>query len=438
MVWYPPHVSVMEPLAWTPRGGTPLLCCINDRVRSTPFQGQRPSGVVGERVVREGDLVLDFGLFPASEPTAWVLVESSRSPSGYGSRCLSARELGDLWDVPILLLDSLSDSVVTGLMVGICQSPPSKLLHTGADILLTASFRGGLGGEGCLNLNPKVGGAFQPGPRPLPDDELGLCPLDLCPLDEGLGQGLALVKGHGLSKGTVPGSVPHKVIKGDHQKADDVAVPDHLWLRAFALGYEDPACAARHLEALSLPPSSRIGFLCDPRPPDGWRRALPGLRLFALRHWRSRVTRDYISWRRAHVPIGACNKSQGPLVRYCWERGAGGAESPAYAWASNQRRMTGRRLYKADWEAMRATEEGRATVKAGHDAIHRCADASWFEWCIGLALLFWNWGSEYQREVRDGQPHFMTGTPGEPFLRKQAKAKDPLKHELMRAKVVQV
>jgi hypothetical protein len=32
----------------------------------------------------------------------------------------------------------------------------------------------------------------------------------------------------------------------------------------------------------------------------------------------------------------------------------------------------------------------------------------------------------------------MTGTPGEPFLRKQAKAKDPLKHELMRAKVVQV
>ena len=32
----------------------------------------------------------------------------------------------------------------------------------------------------------------------------------------------------------------------------------------------------------------------------------------------------------------------------------------------------------------------------------------------------------------------MTGTPEEPFLRKQAKAKDPLKHELMREKVVRV
>jgi hypothetical protein len=32
----------------------------------------------------------------------------------------------------------------------------------------------------------------------------------------------------------------------------------------------------------------------------------------------------------------------------------------------------------------------------------------------------------------------MTGTLGTPFLRKQAKARDPLKHELMNAKVVQV
>ena len=433
VVWHPPHVPFVEPLTWTPRGGTPLLCCVNDRVRSTPFHGQRRSGVAGEQVVRDEGLVLDFGLFPASDPTARVLVESSGSPSGYGSRCLSPRELGDLWDVPILLLDSLSDSAVTGLMEGICQSPPSKLLHTGADLLLTASFRGGLGcvlrSEGGPNRLSNVGGVFQPGPRPLPDRELGLCPLEPC-LDEGAGEG--------EDQDLVLAEDGNEVIKGDHQKADDAAVPDHLWLRAFALGYGDPACAARHLEAFSLPPSGRVGFLGDPSPPNGWRRALPGLRLFALRHWRSRVTRDYISWRRANVPIGVCDKSQGLLVQYCWVRRAGGVEFPAYAWASNQHGVTGRRLYKADWEAMRGTEEGRATVEAGHDAIHRCADASWFEWCRGSALLFWNWGSEYQREVRDGQPHFMTGTPGEPFLRKQAKAKDPLKHELMRAKVVQV
>jgi hypothetical protein len=151
------------------------------------------------------------------------------------------------------------------------------------------------------------------------------------------------------------------------------------------------------------------------------------------------VTQDYISWRRTNVPIGVCDKGNTTyLVQYHWERRAGGGKSPAYMWASNQGGWSGQRVYKADWTAMRASTEGRATVEAGHDAIHRCADASWFEWSKGLAPLFWNWGQEYQREVRDGQPHFMTGTHEEPFLRKQAKAKDPLKHKLMRKKVVQV
>ena len=33
-------------------------------------------------------------------------------------------------------------------MEGICQSPPSKLMHTGADLLLTAGFRGGFDSKG--------------------------------------------------------------------------------------------------------------------------------------------------------------------------------------------------------------------------------------------------------------------------------------------------
>ena len=433
-VWYPPHTPFVEPMEWTPRGGTPLLCCVNDRVRAVPYHGQRRSGIAGERVVREGELVLDFGLFPASEPATQVLVESSASPSGYGSRRLSARELGNLWDVPILLLDSLADAEVTALMEGICQSPPSKLLHTGADLLLTAGFRGGYysGGRGLdLDREGLLPGLL-PGPRPLTDNELGLCPR---PDGHGTGTSFSDTQGPDWR----PVAQDDEVIKADHQKADNAAVPDHLWLRAFAMGYGDPAYPARHLEALNLPITSRVGFLAEPGPPAGWRVALPGLRLFALRHWRLRVTRDYISWRRTNVPIGDFDKGTAPcLVQYHWERRAGGGKSPAYAWASNQGGWPGQRVYKADWTAMRASTEGRATVEAGHDAIHRCAEASWFEWTKGSAPLFWNWGPEYQREVRDGQPHFMTGTPEEPFLRKQAKAKDPLKHELMRKKVVQV
>ena len=170
-------------------------------------------------------------------------------------------------------------------MKGICQSPLSKLLHTGADLLLTARFRGGLGASGSKGSSGDL-----PGPRPLTDDKLGLCPLPAggsgASGPEESAQGLAQELDHELAQGLIlPQDSPEDaVIKGDHQKADNAAVPDHLWLRAFAIGYGDTAYSVRHLEALNLPPASQVSFLGEPKPPAGWRRALPGLRLFALRH----------------------------------------------------------------------------------------------------------------------------------------------------------
>jgi hypothetical protein len=96
MVWYPLGFPWVEPLVWEPRVGTPLLCCVNNRKRARPFHGRRMPGLSGEGVVRKDGLVLDFGLFPASDLAAEVLVESSGSPSGYGSQRLTAGELGNL------------------------------------------------------------------------------------------------------------------------------------------------------------------------------------------------------------------------------------------------------------------------------------------------------------------------------------------------------
>ena len=78
-----------------------------------------------------------------------------------------------------------------------------------------------------------------------------------------------------------------EVKKGDSQKVDDAAVSDHLWLRAFVLSYGAAGHSARHLRALGWVKGT-VGFLKDPAPPRGWQGALPGLRLFALRYWRSR------------------------------------------------------------------------------------------------------------------------------------------------------
>ncbi len=98
----------------------------------------------------------------------------------------------------------------------------------------------------------------------------------------------------------------------------------------------------------------------------------------------------------------------------------------------------GRLSYNKQWVLLRRSEEGVATVEAGYDTIQWCANASWFEWLDGSAPLFWNWPPEYQKEVRDGQPHYLTGLFGPPYLRPQSKHKDPAKQELVRAKVVEV
>jgi hypothetical protein len=110
----------------------------------------------------------------------------------------------------------------------------------------------------------------------------------------------------------------------------------------------------------------------------------------------------------------------------------GNQSAEVYHWSSK-----GRVAYRAQWRFLRSSADGLATMKSGWDAIRRSSNASWFEWLEGSAPFFWNWGVGYQRLIRDGQPHYTTG-PFQPFLKPQKAHRDPAKHELMRAKVVQV
>jgi hypothetical protein len=335
----------------------------------------------------------DFGLFPASDPGAQVLLESLASPSGYGSCSLSARELENLWDVPILFLDSLADEEVTGLMGVICRSPPTKLLHTGTDLLLTSVFWGGLEfrqglevRQGQEELGQGQEGATVgnlPGPHPCSDADLGLSPVCKrhCPSET-------------LNMEELTTSA--EVIKGDSQKADNAAVPDHLWLRAFVQGYGTRACAACHLEMLGWTEGT-VGFLEGPELPTGWQGALPGLRLFALRYWCSRVTKGYIFGARPmyHSPLPVRG---GELVLYHW-KWQQGVEYPVYEWLA-----TGRQGYQTEWRITWASADGKATVEAGHDATYHCTDATWFEWPKGSAPFFGIGGQSINKRFEMGNP----------------------------------
>jgi hypothetical protein len=159
---------------------------------------------------------------------------------------------------------------------------------------------------------------------------------------------------------------------------------------------------------------------------------MAGFRVFALRYWKRRVVRGFHRWRQANLPWQANLPTPAQFVK-CWGGVVLGSGQSVYEWTSK-----GGSAYRAQWSLLRGSEDGLASVEAGHDAVRRSANASWFEWLEGSAPLFWNWPERYQREVRDGQPHFLTGIPGPPFLRAQSKHKEPTKHELMRAKVVKV
>ena len=102
-------------------------------------------------------MVQDWGLFPASELEAQVLVQCSSSPSGYGAWRLTWLELGGLWDLPILIMDALPPANLELMLRAFCKIMPTKVLLAGADLLLTTSFRGVGGGVEDDFWGPEVG-----------------------------------------------------------------------------------------------------------------------------------------------------------------------------------------------------------------------------------------------------------------------------------------
>jgi hypothetical protein len=106
----------------------------------------RTGGFQRIKGAKPGCVIQAWGLFPASDLQATFLLAASGSPSGWGTRTLSVRELAALWDVPILVSDSLSDVAGLEILGGFCASAPGKVLFTGTDALLTTSFQGGFWG----------------------------------------------------------------------------------------------------------------------------------------------------------------------------------------------------------------------------------------------------------------------------------------------------
>jgi hypothetical protein len=311
---------------------TPLVVCSGSKNR---VHGSPPGGVTHQ-----------WGLFLASNLRARVLLAASGCPSGWGVRPLSWFELAALWDVPILVLDSMSEESDILILHGFCTSAPAKVLFAGADVLLTALFQGGA----VVNLSSEVitltKEAEVVGPSPRSNEDLGLV-VSSCKDRH--------------DRHDERQQFAARVVKGNAQKADRAAVPDHLWIHIFLEGYAkggEEGDRLLHLKALNLPDHAGVGHLRESGPPDrgiGWEAALGGFCTLGLARWCRQLLRGFCKWRTNNVRINrGCTPGQ--MVQ-CAIGMRGNEAWTTFAWSKKVRAA-----YKAQWLFIRSTLDGLTTV----------------------------------------------------------------------------
>ncbi len=141
-------------------------------------------------------------------------------------------------------------------------------------------------------------------------------------------------------------------------KADDAEIPFHLWNDRI------------------LSPHSYLTL-------EQENTALTNIRTFALRWWRRRITKEFLTWFQSEYLIFFQRLEVREILQY-------------------------KRAWK-DWQA-------------GQDCIRCCANSSWWEWDLGSHPLHWRWHQDYQLLIRDGvlpwflskPPKYMVPQKGEP------------------------
>ena len=140
-VWLPPGVELGAAPELGPQPWIPLLGRLDKRERSVPCaapSGESGSGPQVLRAPSEPGAISSAGLFPHDRLAQRVLVPDDWSRTGFGTRSLTQAELGDLWDVPILLQDLIKGDARWGRVVGsLVRSPPAKMLLMGGDAVVT-------------------------------------------------------------------------------------------------------------------------------------------------------------------------------------------------------------------------------------------------------------------------------------------------------------
>ena len=107
--WYPPGETPFSPVDLPEQPWIPLRGWVNS-LQPRSHCGKPPSRLLSRPEVvfdATSGLLLKDGLFPHKMTSQETWVPDVRSPTGFGRRELTPAELGDLWDVPISLMEAL-------------------------------------------------------------------------------------------------------------------------------------------------------------------------------------------------------------------------------------------------------------------------------------------------------------------------------------------
>jgi hypothetical protein len=436
---------------WTPiasvindvEPAAPLSAELESRYRSTPrvLKDDAP-------ILRLGRFLDARGLASPDVASARVIVGCVFNSGGMGLRRLKDYELGALADVPILLLDHLrKECGVAGakLIRGLAQGHPGKVLFMGSDYLLTAFVRGGYDRslQGNFGVKPPVKSAQELtffsfignseqgsfGVKPPVKSAQELTPFSFIRNSEHLAVMHDEDEGEIQREVQVMGEVRSK----EGQKEDDSPIHFHIWDVMFLRSWADGLCGGN---MFSLDDSwvDPRGFVTIPACSDArdcllsdtqlslsvqlprWRWSLFKIRSAALRFWRRNTTRSFNKFIRASLPSSKEPEWLPPLapprradtlsrIDTCVSRGRvlrkrkGGQSLEreiVYEWKGHEAGLRsdvseGKQQYQSFWKKRRLhCPEVARSLEVGRDCISRTANALWWDWAAGSALLFWN------------------------------------------------
>ena len=321
---------------------------------------QKPTKIPAVRRTPCGMLSV-FGLFPLQARRQKFLVPSVYTTTKWAHRRLNIKEQAHVFDVPLIVLKDLSDTLISKLIDSLdvplkilisvippllqyCDnaSSPTEPIAKRQRVHATPSFASGSVGEargtgGCFDLD---------------------CALDTIPNLK-----LSILVPSKQHSATMP---DHDVTKAT--KADDAAIPIYIW-------------------------NDRI--TSDP----GKVKALESFRCMGLRWWKRNLLRSFIRW--LYSLDGPCRrlKRKGGRDWVYWHRKDG-----RYHWIS-----TGRRSYMKSTRALWSIANG--DMDAGRECVCRAANSTWWEWLDGSRPFFWKWKQDYRVTIRDGVAPWMSEAP---------------------------